>query len=265
MPVSVRRSERHRAVLFPLTADWNYLKFFGPVLPELNPMLFSRLLLPFVSICLLTGTASAQQYTDLLKGRSLSQWMLPSGGDVQSGWSFDPNGTLHLVGKGDNIITKEDFGDFDLWFEYRISAKGNSGIKYRVMKYGNSWLGCEYQIQDDSAFPNLSAEHYTASLYDLFDITSPVLKRNYISADQFSVGRIIIQNHRIRHWMNGNLIIDERDDSQRFTDAVTNSKFKDQDGFGRNSVGKLMLTDHGSEVWYRNVYIRRLDGRAAVR
>jgi hypothetical protein len=65
--------------------------------------------------------------------------------------------------------------------------------------------------------------------------------------------------------MNGNLIIDERDDSQRFTDAVTNSKFKGQEGFGQNSVGKLMLTDHGSEVWYRNVYIRRLDGRAAVR
>ena len=228
-------------------------------------MLISRLLLVLAASCVITETATAQRYVDLLKDKSLSQWMLPNGEDVASGWTFDADGTLHLSGKGDNIITREDFGDFDLWFEYRISAKGNSGIKYRVQKYGNSWLGCEYQIQDDAAFPNLSAEHYTASLYDLFDITSPVLKRHYISAEQFSVGRIVVQNHRIRHWMNGNLIIDERDDSQRFTDAVTNSKFKNQEGFGKNQSGKLMLTDHGSEVWYRNVYIRRPDRRPAVR
>ena len=217
-----------------------------------------------VIFTMLVSPVSAQQYTNLLKDGSLSQWMLPNGGDVTKGWQIEPDGSLHLSGKGDNILSREDFGDFDLWFEWKISAKGNSGIKYRVMKYGNSWLGLEYQIQDDAAFPKMSAEHYTASIYDLFDKSSEIFSRKYKSPDEYSVGRVIVQRHRIRHWMNGNLIIDERDDSQRFTDAVTDSKFRGQKGFGVNHSGKLMLTDHGSEVWYRNVFIRRLDGCALV-
>ncbi|MEY3174040.1 MAG: hypothetical protein RLZZ436_1954 [Planctomycetota bacterium] len=215
-------------------------------------------------IALAAVPATAQQYTDLLRDRNLSQWMLEDGRDVQSGWTVETDGSLHLAGRGGNLLSKEEFGDFDLWFEWRISERGNSGIKYRVTKYGKSWLGPEYQIQDDAAFPKMSAEHYTASLYDLVDKSLPIFSRRYLDLNTYSVGRVIVQRHRIRHWMNGNLVIDERDDSERFAAAVKDSKFRGQDGFGRNHRGHLMLTDHGSEVWYRNVFIRRLDNCAVI-
>lgn len=215
---------------------------------------------PLIAIFLfgLNAAAAAQQYTNLLANRSLSQWMLPNGNDVEKGWQFESDGTLHLASRGGDIITREEFGDFDLWFEFRISEKGNNGIKYRVRKFGSSMLGCEYQIQDDAAFPKLPAKHYTASLYDVFDKSSAILERKYLDLNDFSVGRIVVQNHRIRHWMNGNLIIDELDCSPRFEEAVQQSKFRDVDGFGRNQTGRLMLTDHNSEVWFRNVFVRRL-------
>ncbi len=206
-----------------------------------------------------TSTCSAQQYLNLLENRSLDHWMKPSGEPVGEGWTFDSDGALHLTGKGGNIVTREDLGDFDLWFEYKISPKGNSGIKYRVRQYGNSWLGIEYQIQDDAAFPNMAPKHRTASLYDIIDQSSSILQRKYQPLDQYNVGRVVVQNHRLRHWMNGNIIIDEMDCSPKFDDAIRNSKFRDQEGFGKNTLGKLMLTDHGSEVWYRNLYVRRLD------
>ena len=204
------------------------------------------------------NVATAQQYSDLLKDRSLSQWMLPNGNAVEKGWQIENDGTLHLSGKGDNIVTRDEYQDFDLWFEFRIAEKGNSGIKYRVQKYGSALLGCEYQIQDDSAFPNLPPKHYTGSLYDIIDRSSPIFERKYASSGEFNVGRIVIQRNRICHWMNGNLIIDELDCSPRFAEAIGQSKFKNNEGFGRNVSGRLMLTDHGSEVWYRNIYIRRL-------
>lgn len=219
----------------------------------------------FLLLTVFSSSLWAQQYTNLLKNRSLSQWMLPNGSDVQKGWEFDSDGVLHLAGKGDNIITREEYGDFDLWFDYRIAEKGNSGIKYRVKTFGSSLLGCEYQIQDDASFPRLPGKHYTASLYDVFDKSSPILERKYAPDGEFNTGRIIVQNNRIRHWMNGNLIIDELDCSQRFQDAIADSKFKNQEGFGRNTIGRLMLTDHGTEVWYRNLYLRRLDGCAPIR
>ena len=206
----------------------------------------------------------AQQYSNLIQSRSLNQWMLTGGGAVEKGWQVEPDGTLHLSGKGENIVTREEYGDFDLWFEFRISEKGNSGIKYRVKPYGTSWLGIEYQVQDDAAFPKMSPKHYTASLYDIIDQSSPMLQRKYAAPGEFNVARIIVQKHRIRHWMNGNLIIDELDCSPSFLDGIANSKFKDTPGFGRNHCGHLMLTDHGSEVWYRNLYVRRLDGCASL-
>ena len=223
--------------------------------------------LAVLAMCIVVSSASsaaAQNYANLLQDRSLHQWMLPDGKAVEKGWSFDPDGALHLVGKGENILTQSEYQNFDLWFDFKISEKGNSGIKYRVQKYGSSWLGPEYQIQDDSAFPKQLAKHNTASLYDLVEKSSPVFERRYLPLNDWSVGRVIVQNNRIRHWMNGNLIIDEHTESQHFIDAVAASKFKNTAGFGQNCSGRIMLTDHGSEVWYRNVYIRSLNGCAML-
>ena len=223
--------------------------------------------LPVLAMCVIVGSAGnavAQNYTNLLQDRSLHHWMLRNGKTVEKGWVFDPDGALHLVGKGEDILTQSEYQNFDLWFDFRISEKGNSGIKYRVQKYGSSWLGPEYQIQDDAAFPQQSPKHNTASLYDLVDRSSPIFERRCLPLSDWSVGRIIVQHNRIRHWMNGNLIIDEHTESQHFSDAVHASKFKDTAGFGTNSSGRIMLTDHGSEVWYRNVYIRNLNGCAMV-
>lgn len=218
-------------------------------------------------LALLTGLcdlAVAQSYTNLLSDSGLSQWMKLDGSSVQGGWQMEPGGTLHLSGDGGNIVTRELFGDFDLWFEYRISPKGNSGIKYRVTTYDSSWLGPEYQIQDDAAFPDMHDKHRTASLYDLISMSQPVFQRSYRPLEEFNTGRVTVSGNRVRHWQNGQLIIDECIGSSSWQQAVADSKFRDRAGFGMNYSGRLMLTDHRSEVWYRNVFVRRLD-RCVVR
>lgn len=203
----------------------------------------------------ISGVAVEAQYIDLLRNQSLHHWMTPSGDAVVMGWTFDSNGTLHLQGRGGNIITREKYGDFELWFEFRISEKGNSGIKYRVQNYGTSLLGCEYQILDDAAFPGLDRNHLTASLYDVFDPRVKPTRQN--PQGEFNVGKILVQGDRIRHWVNGQLTIDDYTGTPRWNDAITNSKFNEHEGFGRNRRGHIMLTDHNSEVWYRNVFIGR--------
>ncbi len=217
-----------------------------------------RIVLFAVVLCLSVNSVSAQ-YTNLLANRSFEHWTKQNGSPVDGGWQFEEDGSLHLAGRGGNLITAEDYGDFDLWFEYRIAEEGNNGIKYRVQKYGNSLLGLEYQLQDDQAFPRMADKHRTASLYDIFVPSSSVFTRKYEPLGEWNVGHITVQNNRIRHWMNGNLIIDECAGSPEWETAVANSKFRNHEDFGQNRVGKLMLTDHNSEVWFRNVYIRRLD------
>lgn len=217
-----------------------------------------RLLLFTAVVCLPASSAMAQ-YTNLLAHRSLSQWTQQNGEPVDGGWTFDEDGSLHLSSRGGNLLTVETFGDFDLWFEYKVAKKGNNGIKYRVRQYGNSWLGLEYQIQDDAAFPQMADKHRTAAIYDIFVPSSPVFTREYAPEGEWNVGHITVQNNRIRHWMNGHLIIDECVGSPEWDEAVANSKFRNRENFGENRVGRIMLTDHNSETWFRNVYIRRLD------
>ena len=208
-----------------------------------------------VTACVVYGGVSEAQYTDLLLNRSLDHWMTQTGENVQQGWVFDADGTLHLKEKGGNIITRKKYGDFELWFEFRISGGGNSGIKYRVQKYGTSLLGCEYQILDDDAFSHLDRNKLTASLYDVFAPRPDRTRRRM--DDQFNVGKVLVQGSRIRHWINGQLTIDEYTGTSRWNDAIANSKFSERVGFGQNRCGHIMLTDHNSEVWYRNVFIRQ--------
>ncbi|MCA9037482.1 MAG: DUF1080 domain-containing protein [Planctomycetaceae bacterium] len=234
------------------------------MVPARSSFTMAALLISWCQLCLDGSNALAQGYTNLISDASLSQWTKADGKPVDGGWVLEPGGVLHLSGKGGNLISRDEFGDFDLWFEYRISEKGNNGIKYRVKKYGNSLLGLEYQIQDDQAFPKMAEKHRTASLYDLFVPSQPFYVRDYKPLSDYNVGRIVVQNGRVRHWMNGRLIIDEYFGTPRWMEAVANSKFRNHEGFGQNTVGRLMLTDHNSEVWLRNVFIRRLDGCSQI-
>lgn len=217
----------------------------------------NRLLVVSMTLLCFSEASVAQDYVNLLEGRNLSRWMKPDGSAVTTGWEFEADGVLHLAGKGGHIVTREQYGDFELWFEFKIAEKGNSGLKYRVRQYGKSWLGLEYQVLDDSAFPKLTRDHHTASLYDL---VTPLPAVTRLNADgEFNIGKIRVQNQRVQHWVNGQLMIDTALTGETWQSYVAASKFNKHAGFGENRIGHLMLTDHKTEVWYRNVFIRRLE------
>lgn len=203
------------------------------------------------------GLAQAQTWHNLLDGDSLDAWQKTNGDAVAGGWNVEADGVLHLSGKGGHIVTRETYGDFELWFEFRTAPRGNNGIKYRVKQYDGAWLGLEYQILDDAAFPKLTREHLTASLYDL--VTPKPAETRFKPEGEFNVGKIRVANGRTMHWINGQLMISEPLHGASWKEHVANSKFRNRENFGENSEGRIMLTDHGSETWFRNVFVRRLD------
>lgn len=208
-----------------------------------------------VLLCLSFESACADQWINLLEGQSLARWMKQDGSEPAATWQFE-DGWLHLNGKGGNLITKEEHGDFELWFEFRISEKGNSGIKYRVKKYNGNYLGLEYQVLDDPAFPKLPESHKTGSVYH---VVTPIPDQKRLKPfGETNVAKIRVQGNRIQHWVNGQLLIDQRVADSTWRDMIQKSKFKKHDGFGENQLGRIMLTDHNCEVWYRNIYLKPL-------
>ena len=184
-------------------------------------------------------------------GRSLAGWTTLDGKPVTQGWEV-VDGMIHLKKEGrraGHIVTAEEFGNFQLTFQWKIAVRGNSGLKYRVRSYGGKVLGCEYQIYDDRGAKRLQPKNSAGALYDLYE---PNEAKHLKPAGEFNEARIVVRGDRIEHWLNGHLIVLATVGDEQWQRRIAASKFADVPDFGRNPRGKIMLTDHGSEVWYRN-------------
>lgn len=200
-----------------------------------------------------TASAKADDAHPFFDGETLDNWMTIEGEAVPDGWEV-VDGVIHLrqgKGRSGHIITRDKYGDFELSFEWKIAPGGNSGIKYRVRKYGGKTLGCEYQVYDDEGSrKRLGARNAAGSLYDLY---APNLDKHLKPAGEYNSARIIVRGDRIEHWLNGAKIVVAHPGSADWNLRVAASKFSEHPDFGTNRRGRIMLTDHGSEVWYRNI------------
>lgn len=206
-----------------------------------------------------TECCSPQSEVPLLfDGETLDNWTTLDGKPVTTGWEV-VDGAIHLnrdQGRAGHIITKHEYGDFELSFDWKIATGGNSGVKYRVQKYGNKTLGCEYQIYDDAGARKLKPKNSSGSLYDLYE---PNESKQLNPTGEFNSTRIIVRGDRIEHWLNGKQIVVVAVGSADWDERIAASKFAEEKDFGENRYGKIMLTDHGSEVWYRNMRLSSLE------
>lgn len=194
---------------------------------------------------------AAEPAADPLDGKSLAGWTTASGKPVTAGWEV-ADGTIHLKKKagGGNIVTAREFRNFSLSFEWKIAPGGNSGIKYRVRNYDGKQLGLEYQIFDDTAGKKPpEAKNSAGSLYDLY---GPSAAKKLKPVGEYNTAKIVVRGNQIEHWLNGERIVTATVGSSEWRRRIADSKFNDVPGFAQNPSGKLMLTDHGSEVWLRN-------------
>jgi hypothetical protein len=174
-------------------------------------------------------------------------------------WEF-ADGVLHAKGGGADLKTRDEYGDFDLRFEWKISAGGNSGVMYRVSQESDPayYTGPEYQVIDnignpDGASPLTSA----ASIYDLYAPSRDAAKH----AGEWNDARIVVAGNHVEHYLNGEKVVDCELGSEDWNQRVAATKFAAWKKFGTNRQGHIVLQDHGDEVWYRNVRVKRLDGR----
>ena len=199
------------------------------------------------------------QPVELFDGHSLNGWVKANGQPVDSGWAVE-NGTLTRASGGGDIFTQTEFENFTLSFEWKIATGGNSGVKYRVRKYGNAWLGCEYQVLDDKDQPY--NKHSSGSLYDVF---APSQNKVPVSPGTWNAALIVVNGNRITHWLNGQKLIDVDTDSDQWLQAINSSKFRGREGFGTNARGKIMLQDHGHQVWFKNIVLTPIESVETVK
>lgn len=165
---------------------------------------------------------------------------------------------------GGDIVTENEYGAFDLQFEFKLTEGANSGVKYFVTeKEGNkgSAIGLEYQILDDEKHPDAKAgaagNRTLASLYDL--IPSYKIRRGQRKIGDWNYGRIVVYpDNRVEHWLNGYKVVEYPRGSPLYQALVARSKYAQWEDFGMAEKGRILLQDHGDNVSFRSIKIREL-------
>ncbi|WP_114752122.1 3-keto-disaccharide hydrolase [Pleomorphovibrio marinus] len=200
----------------------------------------------------------------LFDGSNLDKWRSKTGPESPpQGWKIADN-QLYLEGKGGDIITREKYGDFELAFEFNLTEKANSGIKYFVDEVLNEETGetmingPEYQIIDDFKHPAIMDDQdglsSTASAYLLYSPKNKQLN----PPGEWNTGKIVAKGKKVEHWLNGVKVVSYKRGSKDFHKRKADTKFKNDRNYGEFEEGHILLTDHNDKVYFRNIKIRRL-------
>lgn len=210
----------------------------------------------FLSV-FIVGITSAEEsdWTSLFDGKSLAGWTSANGGKPGDGWKIE-DGCIHRAGKSGDIVSEKEYKDFEFEFEWKISAKGNSGVKYRVQKSPGGWLGPEYQVLDDAGHPNGKVADTTAA--SLYEIAPAAKDKDLKPAGEWNISKIVAKGTVLEHWLNGKLAMRIDTTSEEWAKLKKDSKFAKMEGFAGPAAGHLLLQDHGDEVWFRNLRIHTL-------
>lgn len=223
-------------------------RFFAPCLFTLAFSIMSDGLAPGQTV---SGPVRGKPI-QLFDGTSLQGWSKQNG-DTSTNWGVE-DGAICWKSKGGDLYHQHWYRDFELTFEWKLDANGNSGIKYRVQKYGKRFLGCEFQIQDDKQNPRDT--HSSGALYDLYEPNGESTTRPIL---QWNAAKIVVCGNRVEHWLNGSKVVEATIGSPDWQTRVADSKFNKHPGFSLNREGRIFLQDHGSAAWFRNLVVTPLD------
>lgn len=210
----------------------------------------------------LTDAEKKAGWTLLFDGRSLDGWRGYKKADAAGlRWKVD-DGALSLPAKTEpgtkagDIISKDTFEQFELSIDWKIAPGGNSGIKYFILEDRDSAIGHEYQVIDDErhADAKIGPHRQTAAFYDVL----PAADRPTKPVGEWNTTRIVVRGQTVEHWLNGKKVLQYELNSPAVNAAIEKSKFKGIERFGKRQNGHILLQDHGNQVWFRNIKIRRL-------
>ena len=192
----------------------------------------------------------------LFDGKSLEHFRSYKTDEVGKGWKID-NGTLMFDGEngGGDIMTKAQYDNFELMFDWKIAEGSNSGVMYRVSTGDSAsyFSGPEYQILDDSKHKDGSIEFTSAgSLYALYKPKDKKLKK----VGEWNSAKIVLNGNKVEHWLNGKKVVSAELGSDDWNKRVNESKFKKWKKFGKNAKGHICFQDHGDKVWFRDIKIK---------
>ena len=219
---------------------------------------------PAVVLPQLTEAQKAEGWQLLFDGQSLTGWQIFKDRENNT-WEVS-DGVIHCkaldettTGVGDkrsDIMTSTEYGNFEFSFEWKIATQGNSGVMFRVAEELEQpyYTGPEYQLIDDAGFPDETPDHLTGANYGMHAPKNAKTK----PAGDWNSSKLVVNKNHVEHWLNGDKVVEYELNSPEWIALKKAGKWKDAEKYGALEMGHIVLQDHGSEAWFRNIMIKEL-------
>ncbi|MFI3314169.1 MAG: DUF1080 domain-containing protein [Rikenellaceae bacterium] len=220
------------------------------------------------------------EWVTIFDGETLNGWRGYNRQDVPGKWSVE-DGAIKFTGAGGgeaqtndggDLIFGEKFGNFELELEWKISKAGNSGIMYLAQEIEGQPIyisAPEYQLLDNANHPDarlgVDNNRQSASLYDMI----PAVPQNQNPYGEWNKARILVFKGTVIHYQNDVPVVEYHLWTNQWKEMLDASKFS-QDKWplaydlllncgGDNREGYIGLQDHGDDVWFRNIRVKKLE------
>ena len=224
-----------------------------------------------MSVCLCAGAVSAEEnvpsegFKALFNGKDLTGWYgcslspyklaeMPAEErkktldeqniTFKAHWSVE-NGELVNDGKGAYATSDKDYGNFELWVDYKTVPLADSGIYLRGLPQVQIW-----DYTEAGGKWNRGANFGSGGLWN--NSKDSPGKNPLVLADkpfgEWNRFRIIMKGERVTVWLNDKLVVD---------DAVLENLWKR--GQPLPERGPIQLQTHGGEIRWKNIFIKELD------
>jgi Domain of Unknown Function (DUF1080) len=244
----------------------------------------------------LTAAEKTAGWILLFDGRTFENWEDPTRKSPPGDSFTIDDGCLKATSHPkfeEDLFTARSWDDFDLQWDWKISPRGNSGLKYRIQdriwltgqkapKFENKVnaalqnrptsrpergqeyvIGFEYQMTDDQSNPDATRNgplHRTAALYDIFPAVNPEPR----PVGEFNHSELIVKGKHIEHWLNGRKVLDASLDAPQVAAAMAKrwgagSPVYDLLVNQPRTRCPISLQNHSDEAWFKNIKIRVLE------
>lgn len=208
----------------------------------------------------LSEKEKAEGWKLLFDGKSTDAWRgFKRGTFPEKGWEIS-DGTLHVIhgGGGGDIMTKDQYDDFEFACEWKVPPGGNSGIMYLVTEedFTYPWqTGPEMQILDNKAHNDgKNTKTSAGALYDMIACSQDVSK----PAGEWNTALIVKKGDHLEHWLNGVKVVETTMWNDGWKELIAQSKWSKVPSYGKNKKGHIAFQGDHDEVWFRNIKVRPL-------
>jgi hypothetical protein len=205
--------------------------------------------------------ASTNKPVSLFDGKTFNGWHgFNKTGEIKN-WQIEDSALVCLGAAkdahGGDIVTDNDYENFELSWDWKVTKGANSGVMYHVVedaKYQAPYeTGPEYQVIDDIGFPGKLEEWQKAGADYAMYMSNNKKKLNPVG--DWNNSKIIFNKGHVEHWLNGEKVVEFEAWGDDWTKKKKEGKWKDYPDYGVAKKGKIALQDHGNKVYFKNITV----------